>query len=104
MTQNANATGTVIPQQLQVSQPLYNVCTQRLNKHDTTRSERHTQACWPTQSTNGVFCLRFFFIYSIKVLAFYSFSEATVLELGQSKHSDVCGGWIDVCLVDGQLI
>lgn len=46
----------------------------------------------------------FFFIYSIKVLAFYSFSEATVLELGQSKHSDVCGGWIDVCLVDGQLI
>lgn len=46
----------------------------------------------------------FFFNYSIKVLAFYSFSEAAVLELGQSKHSDVCGGWIDVCLVDEQLI
>lgn len=69
---NANAIGTAIPQQLRDSQPLYNMYTVCLDKHDTTRSERRSQS--PAHSVNGIFCLRFF-IYSIKVLVFCSFYE-----------------------------
>lgn len=60
---NANAIGTAIPQQLRDSQPLYNVYTLCLDKHDTTGSERHTHT-GPAHSVNGIFCPRFFYLFN----------------------------------------
>lgn len=76
---NANASGTVIPQQLRDNEPLCNV-QPPFHKHDTTGSERHTYT-GPTHSVNGVGFFAFYFP-SFQLMLPFAPSFLASLELG----------------------